>query len=95
MRWYDASGETLMLRGWFLGICSRRRIVVAVCLCAVIAALSLTVIFWEWLSGAESGSTTIRNVALVGAGLVALPLAIWRGVVADRQAKTAQQGLLN
>ena len=95
MGWYDASGETLMLRGWFLGICSRRRVVVAVCLCAVIAALSLTVIFWEWLSGAESGSTTIRNVALVGAGLVALPLAIWRGIVADRQAKTAQQGLLN
>ena len=95
MGWYDASGEALMLCGWFLGICSRRRIVVAVCLCAVIAALSLTVIFWEWLSGAESGSTTIRNVALVGAGLVALPLAIWRGVVADRQAKTAQQGLLN
>ena len=51
--------------------------------------------FWEWLSGKESGSTTIRNIALVGAGLIALPLAIWRGFVAERQASTAQQGLLN
>ena len=32
---------------------------------------------------------------MVGAGLVALPLALWRGVVADRQAKIAQLGLLN
>ncbi len=84
-----------MLYDRFLGICSRRRIIVAACLCAVITGLSLTAIFWEWLSGAESGSTTIRNVALVGAGLVALPLALWRGVVADRQAKTSQLGLLN
>ena len=51
--------------------------------------------FWEWLSGGESGSTTIRNIALVAAGVFALPLAIWRGVVANRQANTAQQGLLN
>ena len=51
--------------------------------------------FWEWLSSGESGSTTIRNIALVAAGLIALPLAIWRGVVANRQANTAQQGLLN
>lgn len=36
-----------------------------------------------------------RNVALVLAGLVAFPLAAWRGIVADRQAVTAQQGLLN
>ena len=95
MGWHDASGETLMLSGWFLEICSRRRIVAAVCLFAVIAAVSLAAIFWEWLSGGESGSTTMRNVALVGAGLAALPLALWRGVVADRQAKTAQLGLLN
>ena len=55
----------------------------------------LLMLFWDWLSGGESGSTTIRNIALVAAGLIALPLAIWRGVVAERQAATAQQGLLN
>ena len=50
---------------------------------------------WEWLGVGESGSSTIRNVGLVGAGLIALPLAFWRSIVADRQAKTAQQSLLN
>ena len=55
----------------------------------------LPIVFWEWLSSGESGSTTIRNIALVSAGVIALPLAIWRGVVAERQATTAQQGLLN
>ena len=67
--------------------------------CAVIATVVLSIVFlivfWEWLSGGESGSTTIRNIALVAAGLIALPLAIWRGLVANRQANTAQQGLLN
>ena len=69
--------------------------IVAGCLCAAMAAVTFSIIFWEWLNGAESGSTTIRNIALVAAGLVALPLAIWRGIVAERQAHTAQQGLLN
>ena len=55
--------------------------------------------FWDWLpivpDGKESGSTTIRNIGLVIAGLIALPLAIWRSLVAQRQADTAQQSLLN
>ena len=63
--------------------------------CAAIATVVLSIMFWEWLSSGESGSTTIRNIALVTVGLIALPLAIWRGVVANRQANTAQQGLLN
>ena len=64
-------------------------------ICASVATVALLIVFWEWLSGGESGSTTIRNIALVVAGLIALPLAIWRAVVAERQANTAQQGLLN
>ena len=43
----------------------------------------------------ESGSTTIRNLGLVIGGAVALLLAIWRSWVAQRQADTAQQDLLN
>ena len=50
----------------------------------------------------ESRSTTIRNVGFVIAGVVTLVFAIWRGVVAERQAgtaeqeaQTAQQGLMN
>ena len=65
-------------------------------------AIVLSIVCWDWLSGSESGSTTIRNVGLVIAGLVALPLAIWRGIVADRQsaaarrqAEAAQLSLLN
>ena len=55
--------------------------------------------FWSWLrkgpDGVESGSTTVRNLAVLIAGLIALPLAIWRSWVAQRQADTAQQNLLN
>ena len=50
---------------------------------------------WSWLretpDGHESGSTTIRNLALILAGLIALPLTLWRIRVADRQAKAAQE----
>ena len=59
-------------------------------------------VFWDWLTDGESGSATIRNLGLVLAAIIALPLAIWRSVVADRQAsaaqrqaETAQQSLLN
>ena len=62
----------------------------------------LSVVFWDWLNAGESGSTTIRNIGLVIAGLVALPLAVWRSLVAERQAgaaqrqaDAAQQSLLN
>ena len=55
--------------------------------------------FWDWLrvapDGAESGSATVRNLGLVLAGLIALPLAIWRSWVAKRQADTAQDSFLN
>ena len=51
--------------------------------------------FRDWLLSDESGSTTIRNLGLVLAGLIALPLAIWRGLVAQRQADAAQQSLRN
>lgn len=76
--------------------CSHRRMIVAGGLIiALVIMLGLIVGFWEWLSGGESGSTTVRNVVLVLAAVIALPLAVWRSVVADRQSKTAQQGLLN
>ena len=69
----------------------------------------LSFLFWDWLNGNDSAGATIRNIGLVIAGSLALPLAIWRARVADRQASaahrqvdeaqrqvdTAQQGLLN
>ena len=61
---------------------------------------------WGWLAmvtpSMESGSTTIRNIGLMIGGLFAVGFAIWRGVVANRQAKASQhqaeisqRGLLN
>ena len=68
----------------------------------LIAAVVVATKFWCWLGAGESGSTTIRNLGLVIAAIVALPLAIWRSKVAERQAETAQRqaetaqrGLLN
>ena len=68
----------------------------------VVIEVILVVVLWDWLADNESGSATIRNIGLVIAGSVAIPLAIWRAVVADKQASSAQhqttiaqQGLLN
>ena len=69
----------------------------------VIAASLISILCcWDWLSAEESNSSTIRNIFLAAAALIALPLAIWRSTVAGRQADTAQQqsaiaqrGLLN
>ncbi len=56
---------------------------------------------WGWIA-TESGSTIIRNLGLVIGGLIAIGFGIWRGVVADRQAKaslhqakTSHRSLLN
>ena len=55
--------------------------------------------FRDWLTGEgslrESGGATIRNVGLVVAGLIAIPLAWWRSSVAAKQAEIAQQSLWN
>ena len=51
--------------------------------------------FWEWLRmvplGYESGTATVRNLGLLVTAIIALPLAIWRSIVADRQAATARR----
>ena len=51
--------------------------------------------FWYWLRGNESGSTTIRNIGFVLTAIVAFIFALWRSKIAERQAKTAERGLLN
>ena len=62
--------------------------------------------FWDWLrkvsGGYESGTATVRNLGLLVTAIIALPLAIWRSIVADRQgetawrqSETAAHGLLN
>ena len=69
---------------------------------SLIVACTVWMTFPEWLVGGESGSETIRNLVLAIVALVALPVAIWRSVVAERQANaahrqsvTARRGLWN
>lgn len=54
---------------------------------------------WNWLagseSGGESGGAIIRNLALTFVAVIGLPFVFWRSWVAERQAETAQRGLLN
>ena len=64
---------------------------IATTLFIVVIEVCLVFVLWDWLSDDESASATIRNVGLVIAGSVALPLAIWRALVADRQAAAAQR----
>lgn len=61
----------------------------------VLLLLALVIALWKacpaWLTGEESGSTTIRNLGLVVAAAIGLPLAIWRSRVAERQAEAAHR----
>ena len=57
----------------------------------------LSAVFWGDLSGPEGNkeslSTTVRNVMLMLGGLLALPLAIWRGWVAEQQVKVTRESV--
>ena len=58
----------------------------------------LSTAYWDWLLGGTDHtghSAAVRNVALVIGGVVALIVALWRSVVAERQHRLAQLGLLN
>ena len=61
--------------------------------------LSISGIFsyinWCWLNDGASASETLRNIVLVNAAIIGLPLAIWRSHVAASQTETAQHSLLN
>lgn len=76
----------------------------------LVASVIFSTMFWDWVSVEESngtiirksGSDIIRNLGLVIAAIVALPLAIWRSIVAEQQAtasqfqaEIAQRSLLN
>ena len=71
-----------------------------------VGLILLVVTYWEWFAtepcSMESRSTTARNVGILFFGLLAIGFGIWRGVVADcqakasqDQAKTSQRSLLN
>ena len=63
----------------------------------LVCSIVLPAVGWGWLrsgaseSGMESHSTTVRNIGFIVAGVLALVFAVWRGVLAQRQAETAQR----
>ena len=77
---------------------ARKRLVVGIVLFAVIVAVIVVVIvsIWPWLGMPESEQLSsngdkLRNMALTLAAAIGLPLAIWRNIIANSQAKTAEQ----
>ena len=69
---------------------------VALIVVTLVVGVTLSWVYWKDLtSDQESLISTIRNLALVVGGVVAVLLAMWRSRVAERQAATSHQGLLN
>lgn len=68
---------------------------VALSVVAVVSVGALgTVVYWDWMrdgTGAFNNSAHIRNAALVVGGVVAILLALWRSLVAERQATAARR----
>ncbi len=67
---------------------------------ALLAFLCAILWIWDWLAtipdgSDESRSTTLRNFGLLVITFIALPLAIWRSIVAQHQTKIAEAGLRN
>ena len=71
------------------------------CWSVAVIAFDLAVVFltwrlWDWLtSPTDSPSEVLRNVFFVLATPPALLLAVWRSLVSERQAQTAQRTLQN
>ena len=86
MRWRDPLRwlETL-LRAGLWGLESRLALVTIAALALLIA---VAIVWWD-------SSDEVRNFGLIAAAVIALPLAIWRSRVSERQAETAHQALLD
>ena len=61
----------------------------------VIATSVISCRFWEFLRADDPGSSAIRNIVLAAEAVIVLSLVLWRSIVADRQADTAQQDLMD
>ena len=69
----------------------------AVIIAAVVAVVGLLALLgwicqeWATLTERETGTASLRNVALVIGGPVAVGLAVWRSITAQRQIEAAQR----
>ena len=91
------------MKAWLKGLCRRRNawttVVLLVGIVAIICVVRWMLPFWDWLRLGGSGSVeshgaTLRNIGLLIAGVIALPLALWRSWLAERQTRISEQGLL-
>ena len=61
----------------------------------LLAGIGLTIGFWGWLHPPKpttvSNSETLRNAGILIGGVLAFVFAVWRGLVAKRQADAAQR----
>ena len=57
----------------------------------LLALLGWVVDQWEPLTEGETGTASLRNVALIVGGPVAVGLAVWRSMTAQRQVEAAQR----
>ena len=92
------------MKTWLTGLPISRIAWVSVALLVVLVAVTgagkLTIPFWDWLrSGGdapiESNGTSLRNFALLLAGGLTLPLALWRSWVAERQTPSREYGRIS
>ena len=94
--------------GWIRNLPNSTAFWLALVAVVLVCSILLPAAGWDWLrsgesgTGGESNSTTTRNVGFLIAGVLALVFAVWRGVLlqrqaatAERQSETSQQGLLN
>ena len=57
-----------------------------------VAAVFFSVTYWDWL---HTNTDTVRVMTLMAGGVIAVILTLWRSMIAERQANTAQLSLLN
>ena len=60
-----------------------------------VAIFVLSFHYWDELRGADSAGAAVRNIGLVGGGLIAIVLALWRSVISQRQAEVADRDSLD
>ena len=72
--------------------CSHMKLLFGVGILLIVVWVAGELIHWPWVL---TNHEAVRNLGLVAVSVIAVPLAIWRALVAERQAETARRSLLN
>ena len=66
--------------------------------CVVSLGVFVSVEYWDWLkdgTGQTSNAEAVRNISLTVGGVVAILIALWRSLVAERQSEIGERTYLN